>query len=491
MHAARCFCVSLLVALPVAGCHDPLPPDRPQALAQSLSDQPSASAIANIYAADFVATAALGIAMNDSGDVVGTSYRDVGCGPFCLPPLETVVWRGTTRTVLPPVPGFSDMLVTDINNKRWVVGLGGVVGTATRAALWRPAGTGYSVTNLGTLPGTSSSEATGVDDRGRVVGWAQSFGFPFNGAPFRWTVAGGLVDLSSRGFPDEKPLAISPNGTVATAGFWYRLGAPASVVPIPPPPNGFMPPGTFPTAINDAGDQARFLVAASAGRLLYLFRFHRTGVWQQISNVGTGDLTVYGMGSITPAKDITATIHSMGVAAPGPNGQAQPLATRLSPAYRGADVTRAEDMSVTGQILAHVMIGRSERVVRLVPASPCAGHCIRVTRIAMMGKFVQDPSNPGRCTQNGPAHNRVTATVTVTSETGARLGGVTVHGRFLDDYWTDRPVVATTNAQGVVQFTIVGPCGVGAVAFLVDRAMASGRTLDRTTGVLTAFVIPQ
>jgi hypothetical protein len=63
--------------------------------------------LAAVYAADFVATAANGIAMNDAGDVVGTSYQDIGCGPFCLPPQDVVVWRGGTRIVLPKVPGLS------------------------------------------------------------------------------------------------------------------------------------------------------------------------------------------------------------------------------------------------------------------------------------------------------------------------------------------------------------------------------------------------
>jgi hypothetical protein len=66
-----------------------------------------------------------------------------------------------------------------------------------------------------------------------------------------------------------------------------------------------------------------------------------------------------------------------------------------------------------------------------------------------------------------------------------------VSGRFLDDYWTDHSVAGTTNTQGVLQFTFEGHCGVGAVAFLVDRATASGRRFDRTTGILTRFVIPQ
>src|SRR6266480_3553866 len=64
-----------------------------------------------VYVADFISTAATGAAINDSGDVTGTSYRDPGCGPFCLPPLDTVIWRDGERIVLPAVPGLPGITV--------------------------------------------------------------------------------------------------------------------------------------------------------------------------------------------------------------------------------------------------------------------------------------------------------------------------------------------------------------------------------------------
>jgi hypothetical protein len=135
------------------------------------------------------------------------------------------------------------------------------------------------------------------------------------------------------------------------------------------------------------------------------------------------------------------------------------------------------------------MIGRSPRLVRLVPAAACTAQCLRVAGVQMHGRFIPGPAGPGQCTPDS-GENAVAVRVVVTSENGVRLGGVRVDGRFLDDYWTDRPVSATTNAQGIASFSNRGPCGVGAVAFLVDNATRGLRTLDRTTGVLAADVIP-
>jgi hypothetical protein len=140
-------------------------------------------------------------------------------------------------------------------------------------------------------------------------------------------------------------------------------------------------------------------------------------------------------------------------------------------------------MNARGEILARMMIGRSPRLVRLVPGAPCTADCIRVSAIEIEGR------GPAYCNQG---QNRVRARLTVTDEAGVRLPGVTVAGRFLDDYWLDEPVAGQTDASGEVTFTHVGPPCVGAVALLVTGATSTApqRTLDRTTGVLTDYVIP-
>ena len=166
-----------------------------------LAESPSDGVLAPIiYAPDFVSAVAYGVAMNDAGDIVGTSFTNPGCGPFCLPPLETVVWKAGVRIVLPSVPGFTGTAVTDINNKGWISGSAGVFGF-TDAVVWKPNGNTYTAIDLGVLPGTAHSVAVGIDDTNRVVGYATALsGFQ---TPFMWTEAGGMLDQA--GVPKRDP----------------------------------------------------------------------------------------------------------------------------------------------------------------------------------------------------------------------------------------------------------------------------------------------
>jgi hypothetical protein len=146
-----------------------------------------------------------------------------------------------------------------------------------------------------------------------------------------------MIDLGARGFPVEVPLALSPVGIVATQFSWYRVDDPGSVTPMPAAPPGFAI-GSGPTAINDAGDQARFLVSTGTQRPLFLFRFNHEGSWQQISFTGIIH-TPFGVGSITDERDISATVVGVGMIAAGPDGLAHPLVDLLSPAYRDRVIT--------------------------------------------------------------------------------------------------------------------------------------------------------
>ena len=434
--------------------------------------------IASIYVVDFVSTAAFGAAMNEAGDVTGSSYPDPGCGSTCLPPLETVVWKGGRRIVLPNLPGLSGATGNGLNNLGWVCGFGGLLGFG-HAAAWKPNGSTYTAIDMGLLPGTTNSSAIGLDDNNRAVGYSATASG--SKTPFLWTEAGGMVDLTTQGFPGEIPLGINAGGTVATIGHWYRFGDPASVTALTAPPPSFLLEGSA-VGINDAGDQARFLVNTGPENLVYPFRYNHDGTWQQIGFSGTGHLSSYGVGSINNAKDITATVQSIAQIAAGPNGLLQNVAPLISPAYGGGELSSIGPINASGQILAEMIIGQSECLVRLVPSQPCTNNCIQVTSIQITGR------GPARCDQ-GSAEVKVK--VTVRDELGLPLSGVRVTGHFFDDYWLDETVVGNTNSNGQVMFRHVGPPCVGAIAFLVtDARTRLGRTFDRTTGILTNYVIP-
>lgn len=449
------------------------------------------SAVASMYVADFISTAASGADMNNAGDVIGTSYLDPGCGPFCLPTQETVVWRNGVRIVLPSVPGLSGIYPGAINNLGQIVGIAGIPGTTTHAVVWTPSGAGYTVQDLGALPGMTTTTSAGIDDQGRVVGWSSIGGaIPSAAAPFLWSPATGMVNLAAQGYPNQIPEAISPGGAVATIGGWYQLGNPASFSPVPPPPAGFFGPSAYSTAINDNGDQARFLITSGSQNLVYLYRLPRGGAWQLLSGVPTGHLSRYGIGSINAALDVTGTVGSIGVIAAGPSGVAQGLLGLISPAYGATALSGGGPMNAGGQILASVYFGTSPRLVRLTPATGCGANCLVASSLTLTAQFVQDPANPGSCFQGGTMYNQATASVTITDEAGAPLANVQVNGRFMDDYWTSKPVTGTTNAAGVVSWSNKGPCGVGSIEFLVEQATLGARSFDRTRGTLVKSVIP-
>ena len=391
----------------------------------------------------------------------------------------------------PAFPAYPEITVSSINNAGWIAGYAGLNGTVTHAVVWKPVGDAYQAIDLGMLPGTTLSYAMGIDNLGRVIGWSTTLNFPPTGSPFMWTESAGMIDLSAQGYPDEAPLAISPAGAVATPGYWYRLEDPGSVVAMPAVPQGFYPPGTYGTAINDLGDQARFLISTGGQNLAYLFRYHHEGTWQQISTQGSGSLAPFGIGSINNTGDVTATVVGSAVIAYGPDGLTQSLSSLLSAAYPGISVTAGGPMNNSGQILAKVIIGQSQRLVRLTPAEACTTGCMRVSSLVITARFIQDPQRPGQCIQGGRMYNRARVIVTVTNEAGTRVGGVTVSGRFMDDYWTNAPVSGVTNSRGTVAFNYTGLCGVGAIAFLVDNLAKTNLTFDKAAGTLSGWVIPR
>lgn len=457
-------------------------------LATVLAGSPEAAA-QTIYAPDFVSAVAYGGAINNAGDFVGTSYTDPGCGPFCLAPIETVVWKAGVRIVLPSLPGFTGTAVTGINNQGWISGYAGSY-DFPEAVVWKPNGNSFTAIDLGAPSGFRNPRAIGIDDTNRVVGYAtNTSGFQI---PFLWTEAGGMVDLTKQGFPSEIPLGISSAGTVATYSHWYHLGDPASVTAMAPAPSGGWFVWNSSVAINDAGDQARGLGLGTEHPVTYMFRYHHegAGTWQQIDFTGTPFQGRGGIGSINNAQDITNTVSGAAQIAYGPDGLNQSLDALFSPAYQSPAIVGGP-MNASNQILGQIWVGLAPRLVRLTPVTPCGSSCIKVSALLFTAKFHQDPKDPGHCSPgNTKEYNLIKATATVTNETGAKLRGVVVTGRFMDQYWKNAVVSRTTNLNGIAQFKFKGSCGVGTESFIVENAKKTGLVFDKTVGVLAGSALP-
>lgn len=442
---------------------------------------------AQTLAIDFIDTAASGQAMNAAGQVLGTR-QSWPCGnpQNCAPVSETSVWRGGQRFVLSAPTGrlaAPYALGPD----------GSVVGTVTdfnvnfAASRWVFDGTAYQRQDLGVLPGTTQSVASGVDDSGRVVGWSIT---PFvSQKAFVWTPAGGLVDLATLGGPNDPPRGISPGGRVITNTLHYPLDLPANATALPAPPPGFRGPNGWELRINDQGDLGGFLGDTTGSAPRYLFRWRSDlAQWQQLSPLSNSTSTSnWGVGRIDAAGGVSATVRGAGLFANGPDGLGESLTARLSIAYPDSAVLRAAD-HLGGNFLAQVGIGRASRMVRLVQVAACTSGCAKVSALTMVGRFINDPGQPGSCTPR--AKNKVTGTLTVVDETGAPLQGARVRARFLDDYDLSQPVSGRTNAAGQLVLRHKGPACRGAIALLVESVEASGRQLDRTQGQLANYVIP-
>lgn len=443
--------------------------------------------LAQTLAIDFIDTAASGQAFNAAGQVLGT--RQVWpCGnpQNCAPVAETSVWRGGQRFVLSAPAG---RLAAP-----YALGAdGSVVGTVTdfnvnfAASRWVFDGAAYQRQDLGLLPGTTQSVASGIDDSGRVVGWSIK---PFvNQKAFVWTPGGGLVDLATLGGPNDPPRGISPGGRVITNTLQYPLDQPANSSALPAPPPGFRAPNGWEFRINDQGDLGGFLGDTTGSAPRYLFRWRSDlAQWQQLSPLSNSTSTSnWGVGRIDAAGGISATVRGAGLFAAGPDGLAESLSARLSPAYPASAVQRASDHQ-GGSFLAQVDIGRASRLVRLVPVAACTSGCAKVSALTLVGRFIDDPGQPGSCTPR--AKNKVTATLTVVDETGAPISGARVQARYLDDYDLNQAVSGRTDAAGQLVLKHKGPACRGAIALLVESVQAAGRSLDRTQGQLAGDVIP-
>jgi probable HAF family extracellular repeat protein len=124
--------------------------------------------------------------INDKGQAVGYSGT-------CLAATHAVVWKNNTAFVLQDLGGTKSNIAYVINNRGQMAGkVRSADDTTYVAALWQPDGT---LTNLGILPGDYAAFATGINNRGQVVG--NNFDSSFNWSHgFIWQ-NGVMTDLNT------------------------------------------------------------------------------------------------------------------------------------------------------------------------------------------------------------------------------------------------------------------------------------------------------
>jgi hypothetical protein len=148
------------------------------------------------YTVEFLGAATGATAMNQSGRMVGTSP---------LAPANERGWVASHGSPLAPLPlpsGRMSSRVYDINDAGVIAGAVSSVSYADPSfgavgALWIPNGSGgYTIQELGKLPGDIGSAVTALNNVGDVVGYSQ--GGMYRRAVW-FTAPGGILDLNPYG----------------------------------------------------------------------------------------------------------------------------------------------------------------------------------------------------------------------------------------------------------------------------------------------------
>ncbi|MGH8235901.1 MAG: hypothetical protein ACREXP_02630 [Steroidobacteraceae bacterium] len=171
---------------------------------------------------------------NDHRQVVGwaeNKVEDTSCVKPQIFQFRATLWGPDLDHVreLPPLPGDSTSAATGINDKGQVIGISGACGTAVggvaaaHAVLWER---GKPI-HLGNLGGIAWNTAMALNERGDVVGFSnvsKADGANFNARAFLWTRGRGIQDLGTLpGDSLSQALGINEQrqivGISCTAGF--------------------------------------------------------------------------------------------------------------------------------------------------------------------------------------------------------------------------------------------------------------------------------
>jgi probable HAF family extracellular repeat protein len=171
---------------------------------------------------------------NNHRQVVGWAENKVEDSSCVLPQIyqfRATLWGPDLDKVreLPPLPGDSTSAATGINDKGQVIGISGACGTAVggiaarHAVLWEKG----KPTHLGNLGGIAWNTPMALNERGDIVGFSnvsKEDGATFNARAFLWTRGRGIQDLGTLpGDSISQALGINEQrqivGISCTAGF--------------------------------------------------------------------------------------------------------------------------------------------------------------------------------------------------------------------------------------------------------------------------------
>jgi probable HAF family extracellular repeat protein len=160
-------------------------------------------------------TSSRGGAINASGTIAGWSWTDA------VGNLHGVVWKpGESITDLGALPGSDTSDAVDINDAGWVCGHATSTDFKQHAVVWNPDG---AIQDLGCLPGDNYSCAQAIANDGLVVGYSFS-STDYVSDMFTWTQAGGMVNVGRpAGAKSATPWKVNNLGQ-AVCQVWSKSG---------------------------------------------------------------------------------------------------------------------------------------------------------------------------------------------------------------------------------------------------------------------------
>jgi probable HAF family extracellular repeat protein len=165
--------------------------------------------------------------INNHDQVVGwaeTTYRDPTCNLPQVLQFEAYVYnvKSANITALPLFPGEPDSAATGINDKGQIIGIAGLCSNAVggasaiHAVLWQNATS--TPIDLGNIGGLAWNTPASINRKGEIVGFGNPSGDEnagFNPIAFLWTESGGMQNLGTlAGYANSIAYAINNHGLI-------------------------------------------------------------------------------------------------------------------------------------------------------------------------------------------------------------------------------------------------------------------------------------